>query len=186
MSEPFLITGLPRSRTAWLAAAALNDQSICWHEPIGWLSRWQDVFDIWAGDNPRYIGVSDSALGFHLREIIERAAPRVLVVERDIADVETSLAKLGRPGNYCALLQPCLDFAHPSIRRVTFKALAEPAVVMRCLRHLMPEAAISQDRLRVLQRLNIQVDTKQWQETARERSGDIASLLGPEIASQLR
>ncbi len=32
MSVPFFVTGLPRSRTAWLANWLTTDHSICWHD----------------------------------------------------------------------------------------------------------------------------------------------------------
>ena len=39
----FLITGLPRSRTAWMAVAATDGTAVCYHEPTMHLARWDDV-----------------------------------------------------------------------------------------------------------------------------------------------
>lgn len=188
MSEPFLITGLPRSRTAWLSVAATTDQSLCWHEPVGWLPRWQDTFtEIWGDQTHRYVGASDSALGFHLQEIIERAAPRVLIVERALPDVEASLARLSDgPHGYCALLKARLGYAHPSIMRVPYHALAESRVVVQCLRHLMPEAVISQDRIRALQPLNIQADMTRFQQTLTAGAERGIAMLGADVVDKLR
>lgn len=188
MSEPFLITGLPRSRTAWLSVAAANDQSICWHEPVGWLDRWQDVFTkIWGNQPQRYVGASDSALGFHLQEIIERVAPRVLIVERDIGQVQASLDRLGpTPVNFCTLLKASMEYIHPLIKRVPFEALADSHVVVQCLRHLMPEAVISQDRIRALQPLNIQADMTRVHQSIAVRARDMSAVLGPDVFDRLR
>ena len=188
MSGPFLITGLPRSRTAWLSVAAGNDQSICWHEPTGWLDRWQDVYrKIWWGSAERYVGISDSALGFHLPEIIRTVSPRVLIVERDIIEVEASLARLGVPrSNYCTLLGEALAYEHPSILRVPFHDLADSRNVVMALRHLMPEAWISLDRIESLQCMNIQTDMGRVGRLGEQRKGDMVALLGSEIANRLK
>jgi hypothetical protein len=185
VTEPFLITGLPRSRTAWMAVAALNDQSICWHEPLAWLKQWEGALDLWRSSAHRYVGISDSALGFHLPEIIARASPRVLVIERDIAEVKASGAALGiGPSNYLTLLKAALVIDHPLIVRVPYDALTDDRVVASCLRHLMPRADIHMDRIKVLQRMNIQTDMERVNRDAPH--ADVAAILGPEIAAQLR
>lgn len=185
MPEPFVITGLPRSRTAWMAVAAMSDQSMCWHEPSAWRGRWDCVFDLWRNGAHRYVGVSDSILGFHLPEIIARAAPRILVIERDINQVEASGAALGiAPSNYCTLLKAALAYADPSIERVPYAALTDDRTVAACLRHLMPDATIDMDRIKALQRMNVQTDMQQVRQDA--PNADITALLGPEIASLLR
>jgi len=188
--DPFLITGLPRSRTAWLAAAAMNDHSICYHEPLQYFDRWDDVFTrIWGvrpDNGVRYIGVSDHALGFHLAAIMRRAAPRTLIVERPIADVKVSLARCGLQGtNFCALLQEALAFKHPNILRVSFAALESSDVVARCLAHLMPSAVISRARIEALQPLNIQANVALSLQAAAARAGDVGALLGADVVARL-
>jgi hypothetical protein len=186
MSEYYLITGLPRSRTAWMAAAATTDQSICWHEPLPRLSRWEDIFEtIWRRSRHRYVGISDSALGFHLPEIIARAAPRVLVIERDITEVEASGAAIGIVApKYLTLLKAALGYVHPLIERVPYADLADDRVVAACLRHLMPKAVIHMDRIKALQGFNIQADLKHVKRHAPH--ADLSALLGADIAAQLR
>jgi hypothetical protein len=186
--RPYLITGLPRSRTAWLATVATGDESVCWHEPLTWLDRWEDVFTkIWGYSAHRYVGISDSGLGFHLPEIITRAAPRILIVDRDIAEVEASLVRTGVvPTNYCAILKECLSIEHPSIMRVPFKALEANHIVAQCLRHLMPDAKINADRIKVLQHMNVQTDMRRIRQLAQKRAGDMVAILGADVAAQIR
>lgn len=168
-----------------MAVAAQTDQSMCWHEPAAWLGRWDCVYDLWRGGAHRYIGVSDSLLGFHLPAIVARASPRILVIERDIREVEASGAALGiGPSNYCTLLKSALAYDHPSIERVPYAALTDDRTVAACLRHLMPDAVIDMDRIKQLQRLNIQTDMATVRREAPH--ADIPALLGPEIASLLR
>lgn len=64
MPHKFLITGLPRSRTAWLAALFSTDNVMCWHEPInklGTLAAVQSMMDNLKGYS--HIGISDSSIG---------------------------------------------------------------------------------------------------------------------------
>lgn len=168
-----------------MAVAAQNDQAMCWHEPAAWMGRWDCVFDLWRGGAHRYIGVSDSLLGFHLPAIVARAAPRILVIERDINEVEASGAALGiGRSNYCSLLQAALAYNHLSIERVPYVALTDDRTVAACLRHLMPDAVIDMDRIKMLQRMNVQTDMERVHRDAPH--ADISALLGPEIASLLR
>lgn len=186
MSAPFLVTGLPRTRSAWLAVVATIDRSLCYHEPTSWLPRWQDVFDLWNASTHRYTGISDNALGFHLPEIIARIAPRVLIIERDIGEVEASLDEalgMGRL-NYCALLQSALDYDHPLIMRIPYAYLKDDRTVAECLTHLMPDLAVDMVRIKELQRMNIQTDMSRVKRLAPH--ADLNALLGPEIASKLR
>lgn len=75
MPKHFLITGLPRSRTAWLAAFMSAGNCVCLHEP----RNWESVF---ASDGPKFVGISDSGLGFQLGRIMQDYDMPVLIVER--------------------------------------------------------------------------------------------------------
>jgi len=188
--QPFLITGLPRSRTAWMAAAAQNDKSVCLHEPLRHAEKWTDVFDIaWALKGFQYLGVSDHGLGFHLPEIMDRIAPRTLIIERPVDEVNASLALLGLPAsNFCDLLMEVLDTCrHPNILRVKYAHLKSPEVVGRCLKHLMPDAKVSWERLFCLQRLNIQAhNIEDVLAQGLERGAQGAALLPPQILARIR
>lgn len=188
--EPFLITGLPRSRTAWMAAAAQNDKSVCLHEPTRYAAKWTDVFDIaWALKGFQYVGASDHGLGFHLPEIMARTAPRTLIIERPIDEVNASLARLGLPAsNFCELLMEVLNTCrHPNILRVKYAHLESPEVVGHCLAHLMPDAKQSWERLFCLQRLNIQAQGIDDVVAAGLRRGAHGgALVPPHILDRLR
>jgi hypothetical protein len=188
--EPFLITGLPRSRTAWMAAAAQNDKSVCLHEPLRHAKKWTDVFDIaWALKGFQYVGVSDHGMGFHLPEIMNRTAPRTLIIERPIAEVNASLARLGLPAsNICDLLMEVLNTCrHPNILRVKYAHLESTEVVGHCLRHLMPDAVVCWERLFCLQRLNIQAQgIADVLAQGLEHGAQGAALLPPHILARMR
>lgn len=53
MNPPFFITGLPRSRTAWLAAWLTTDSAICYHDPQG-----VTLEELQAANPGRRVGIS--------------------------------------------------------------------------------------------------------------------------------
>lgn len=70
----FFITGLPRTRTSWLANLFTDRTSVCWHdalndglEPEAVRRRFTSIADWQAG--VRYIGDSDSGLICHAAEV---------------------------------------------------------------------------------------------------------------------
>ncbi len=77
---PFFITGLPRSRTAWLSVVAG-----CVHEP-GY-GDMESARRIWS----RPVGIADAGLGMHLPAILREFQPRTLIVERPQLEVMDSL-----------------------------------------------------------------------------------------------
>lgn len=83
----FLITGLPRSRTAWFALVTGAQ-----HEPISRLG-YRRFKPSWADG----AGVSDSGASLYLKEILADFAPRTLIVERDMGEVMTSFLRYASP-----------------------------------------------------------------------------------------
>lgn len=191
MTNACLITGLPRSRTAWLSVAATGYKSMFYHEPYDQLSRWQDIGRIWSGSRYLYTGIADSAMGFHLAEILERWGPRTLIVERAPDAVEASLAR-AFPGvlatNYVRLLDSALGAVgeHPLILRVRFDELNNTGAVWRALRHMMPEAKLDIDKIKGLMRLNVQAVVSKVLEDASARAHEIGRLIGQDVVDMLR
>lgn len=88
MRNPFFITGLPRSRTAWLSVFLSHGPSVCLHEAIGSCDPQNVIYDLKAvlqsNAHPhRFTGDSDSALPIywpHLNEAFPNA--RYVFVDR--------------------------------------------------------------------------------------------------------
>lgn len=163
--------------------------AICYHEPVQNFASWQVSLSLW--EEPRYswVGISDSAMGFHLAEILPKYRPRVLIIERDQGEVEGSLRQVGIPEtNYCSLLRARLGqfAAHRQVRTVPFSGLNDAGIVRDCLAHLMPGAMIDGSKIATLQRLNIQADVDAAKRAGEVRKGDIAAILGPDIAAEIR
>jgi len=84
----FVITGLPRSRTAWFAAYLTNGDTFCHHEAI---------FHGKSMDLEGYANVGNSDSGYVLRPqwATEQDDHRIVVIHRDIDEVRASLAAVG-------------------------------------------------------------------------------------------
>jgi hypothetical protein len=157
MTNRFFITGLPRSRTAWLAAFMTSGNAICLHEPRHWR-------DMWAHDGARHVGISDSGLGFQLKAIINEFAPRILIVDRPIEEVEASLAalRIGIPRtNFCEILHKSLsgfNSGESNILRVPYHLLSDMRTMQKIFWHLTPGEAFDEGRFLAMKDHNIQID----------------------------
>src|SRR5215469_11489044 len=120
----FLVTGLPRSRTAWFAVVT--------GAPHELISR--------EGYRP-FDKLSDSGAGLHLKRILAEQPCRTLIVERDREDVLQSIERYmqGRRLNYPAVeayldqLTTALWIDHPLIKRVRFDELDKLSVMRGAL-----------------------------------------------------
>ena len=150
MSGRFLITGLPRSRTAWFAVA-----TGAYHETIS--------HGVHKAYWPEGCGIADSGAAHELSRWIEAAKPRTLVIERPKADVLASLHRYFHLmavdwNRVNALLDQAvlgLRYQHPLIRRVAYDDLASLETVVSCLDWLgvKPPSSLEQ-----LMHMNIQSD----------------------------
>ena len=188
MTQYFLITGLPRSRTAWMAAACSAGGSVCLHEPCAALPRWDAVFEsVWHQSELAFAGIADHLLGFHLPEIMERAAPRTLVIDRPAAEAKASMRRLGYDADlFCDLLADALRFDHPLVRRVAYSDLADSGAVRSCLQWLFPGEPVDRWRIERMQRVNIQGDPVAASVAAGRARGREADYLPAHVLARLR
>lgn len=167
MGQPFLITGLPRSRTAWFALLAnMAPRTVCYHEPTADSESFDEMLDLWEATDWDYIGISDSTLGFQIGRILRDVKPRVLVIERPIEDVRKSLVaylsgleiSMPRIDAYLTSLLASIteNIAHPSIHRVGFEELRDEGNVRDALAWILPGAEVRS--LDLIMRMNVQVD----------------------------
>ena len=160
-AQPFLITGLPRSRTAWLSVLCTTGNAICYHEPSICFDDIADLRDFYDKGTARYIGASDAGLGFFLSWILENIKPRTLIVDRDVDEVNRSLSRIGlKPKNSMTLLHRELRKfqSHPLVMWVPFFALERKHIVQKIFSHLMPGEDFDETRYEHLSSMNIQVD----------------------------
>ena len=160
-AEKFLITGLPRTRAAWLSVFCTTGQSICYHEPSTQISDLSELDRIFASDFYKHVGIADSGLGFFLDWILENIKPRTLIVDRDPAEVTELLVKLGvARSNYADLLhEKLMRFkSHPLVMWVPMEALQQKRVMQKVYWHLMPGEAFDEVRYEQLSKMTIEAD----------------------------
>ena len=181
MTQRFFITGLPRSRTAWMAAYFSMGRTLCYHEPIAELSSLDDLPEFFDAPYYSHVGVADSGLGFHIDWILKHIQPRTLIIDRPLCDVDAALARLGFPKTtQTQLLQRALDRCgdHPLVRRISYSSLDNPRAMERAFFHLMPGIPFDQVRHEQFCRLNIQADMQRCTERVRNNSAGIHRVLG--------
>jgi len=161
-AHPFLITGLPRSRTAWMSVLCTTGRAFCAHEPSAKFRTVDDIADFYDTDAYDYIGASDATLGLFLPWILEHIKPRVLIIDRPLEDCQLSFERaIGLPRTTLVereyeMLQSLP--ANPLVKRVWYEHLDLPRVVAGCFFHLLPGLPFDEERAAELARLNIQVD----------------------------
>lgn len=166
--KPFLITGLPRSRTAWLSVVTTGPHSFCHHEPLTHTSSFEEYEEFWTKPNVPFVGISDSGIVPQLGRVLVQIEPQTLIVRRDIVQVKASLRKAFADyemdhkigDKYLDTCESELKkwLTHPLVRVVEFEELRDAMTVDKCIKWLMPQNDIPFNR--ALMDLNIQADVK--------------------------
>ncbi len=89
----FIITGLPRTRTAWMSAVLSGGDAICFHEPKNRFGSWDAFYAYATTLDYGYIGISDSSISIDPHfpwPLFEMA--KVVIIDRNPAEVADSYA----------------------------------------------------------------------------------------------
>ncbi len=90
----FLIIGLPRSRTAWLANFLTTDQTLCYHDKLADCTTFNDLKGMYSH---KILGDADTGLGLFPDQVNAWDITKV-IIRRNVDDVCHSL--------FCKGLQP--------------------------------------------------------------------------------
>ena len=189
LTNPVLITGLPRSRTAWLSiAASMMGNAICLHEPVRDCATWQESLGTWRRSGYAYSGISDHAMGFHLPHILCEYKPNTLVIHRRQTDVYSSLRGIGvdAPG-YLEVLSARIGrcLRHPLVMQVDYDELRDPHTLMDCLEWLMPGSRPDIRKAEMMVRMNVQADIGMLHEDVARIGHTPESVLGSDVVAEL-
>ena len=187
----FFVTGLPRSRTAWMSAFLSTGETLCYHEPSYQIAKIEELPRLYDSTFYRHIGVSESGLGFHIEWILENIKCRTLIIERDIGDVEESMREMGIPMDrfyYCdLLLQTLLDVKnHPLVKWVHFNSLVHKRVMQDIYWWLMPGMAFDEQRWEQFSEFKIEIADPRKMLAKAQKYGDNLSSLYGEVNARLR
>jgi hypothetical protein len=149
MQMDFIVLGLARSATTWLANWLTTDRSICLHDPLADMSvaalcQYRSPSATW--------GVSCTGLWLY-PELLMQSSARILLVDRDVRQINKSLVGLGLPAMPEALVQRFRQVAGP---RIAFEELWTEDGARRVWTHLLPNYHFDADRYRLLRSMSIQ------------------------------
>jgi hypothetical protein len=166
MNKPFFITGLPRSRTAWLANYLTTDKTHCYHELIGECDSWQEYQDK-LNKNDKVYGDSSSGLIFNIEHFIERYPnSKWICIRRPFADVIFSLEKKGFSLNSTEMRELENTFKNAykilydkaNISFFAYDELNETKTIEMIWSFCCPSLPVPIGRAENLQKFNIQID----------------------------
>ena len=158
--KPFFVTGMPRSRTAWLAAWLTTDKTICYHDPRG------ITLEVLQERNPgRRVGISgpETCLLFEQYP----TAPWVIVQRDSTEALKSFLAvcqkrlavdsqTVGEFWYQRRQLLAKMSFGHRNVLNVPFEGLNQLGTARTVWEHLLPGTAFDAERWQLLNGLNIQ------------------------------
>ena len=88
----FMVLGLPRSGTAWLANLLTTDDTFCWHEAL-WSASLKKLDYL---QYPGRLGISETS-GFAHLEQLNAHPSRKIIIDRPLDEINKSLIALDLP-----------------------------------------------------------------------------------------
>lgn len=160
----FVITGLPRTRTAWMAALMSGERSICFHEPKNIFGSWNAFFAYATTLDYEYIGISDSSVTIDPLfdwSIFQMA--KIVMIDRNPEDVIDSYSNV-------------MDFSHTEaadlvlrvydglnqlvakheVMHVGYDALESIATVAAIWDYCLPGIRIPEEKIKQMQYLRVE------------------------------
>lgn len=183
----FFITGLPRTRSSWLANFFTIGNTYCFHELSnnhkGTLTLREELVSRKEG----YIGISDSMLPFYYEPLAETLQEqRLVIVDRPFGDVVDSLTKWLRNTNtdmksVVRILEKSSKRLH-TIRdrykhmQVYFRDLDKPEVVEKLWYYCVPGVEFDRERYEMLNRFKVEPIFNKWFDNLKKEN--IESMMG--------
>lgn len=166
MGDPFLITGLPRSRTFWLSKlAAVETVSVCEHEPSMRMGGLEDLYNYFNDRmaTHRYVGISDCLVSPMLEQILQIMPMPTLIVMRPPDEVAQSLTFHGLYPDRLPLGMNGIArvLTHPRVKIIAYKDLANSYKVRAALRHVMPDYKMPMERIEAFQKDVLTIDAEE-------------------------
>lgn len=108
----YVITGLPRSMTAWFANFFSYGQSHCWHEALKYCAHIDEIPYVMDSNEFEYVGNSDSGWPlFHGK--VALTDPRYVIIWRNVVDSKRSVAKV-----FGAAAADHVDLLHHQLKKL--------------------------------------------------------------------
>lgn len=158
--NPFFITGLPRSRTAWFANLFTHKDSYCFHEATLRCNTPDDLRQIMQSRPEKYVGNSDSGIPLFWNALNDRFPfIPVVVVQRDIEDAMRSYQEaIDQNITGIQIIHDCLPKVKgKNVINVDFNDLSNEDTIKRIWRHCVPDVPFDSERWAMLEALRVSV-----------------------------
>ena len=161
----FFITGLPRSRTAWLANLFTYKNSFCFHEISRIGSDPYLMMQKMRSRREDHVGSADQMAPYYVDFMVDRTDNmRLIVINRDKEEVKDSLASwIGERNTEINRRVDALDKKlktmmdrHPH-KLVNYEDLDDPEVIKSMWYYCLPSVTFDEDRYKMLQEFNVQL-----------------------------
>lgn len=162
----FIVVALPRSGTTWLSNLLTTERSLCIHDPF-----YYGEPETWPHDGRRR-GIC-CTVAYVIPGFIESCACPVVVLERDPADCDKSMAALGWPATTLVLDK----FNALPWPRVPFADLWDEDKVQLLWDYLLPGLIFDRIRYRLLRDMQVQPYMPTWKPDAAV-SQTLATFIG--------
>lgn len=147
----FIVLGLPRSGTTWLANWLTTDRSLCLHDPFA-----LGTPEYWPRDE-RPLGISCTGAYLFPRWLAQQQCP-MAIIERDPGACDASLARMGL-GNTEHLRHA---LANTPGRRWAFDDLWNESTACELWGYLLPRTPFDAIRYRLLRHMQVQPHMSTW------------------------
>lgn len=159
----FFITGLPRSRTAWLSTFLSYDGAFCFHEAMMFCGlETEKIPELFKSTGKEYIGNSCSSIS-HFLDFYEKAFPdaKYVLIHRDIDDVQVETDKIFGVNTKEGLIT-CVNALSELARRVKpliidFKDLNDVKAARTIWGYCIPAIPFDEMRFKMLNDMDIQL-----------------------------
>lgn len=168
--DPFFVTGLPRTRSAWIAAFLSTGETVCYHDLLGKIDHLDSLKEHLVDGNH---GDSDSGLILAPQKIIDLfPKSKWLVIVRKPAEAMSSLREflhngpwhqtLNNDGHLLRLYEAGREVLldNKLVHWVEFGDLNRLDVIEDIWKHLLPDVEFNEERWQILNQLNVQVEQR--------------------------
>jgi len=158
LHTPFIVTGYPRSGTAWFSNFLTCTPALCWHEG----SAYGPSAGLWLYE-AEHRGISDSMVMMKTRLVEENPDSPVVLIKRDKESAKASLLKWF--GSSIKDIDPLFDElerkfewleGRKGVLVVKFEEAFELHTLERIWKHCLPKLPFDKTRAEFLRALNVQ------------------------------
>ena len=178
LTNKFFITGLPRSRTAWLSSFFTGNDFFCYHEVLKISKNFNGAIEKMLNRKETYVGNSDSSLSIWASEIdhmLQRSP--IVIIERDIDEVTSSLTNLWGcdPTRFLDLTLEHLEILKKRYNYISvdYNKLSDKLYLENIWDFCIPNIDFDKDKFEMLKTINISIDKDSYIKDLIDKDGNI-------------